>query len=968
MKKVWLLSFAIVLLQTSWAQNHKNRWVDSVYQTLKPQDKVSQLFMAPLSANAKPAEVEAIKRQLSEFKVGGLYVTRGGLTNCAKLINQLQAHSATPLLVGINAEWGVGQTLDSTMSFQKPLVLGAIKSDSLVYAVGSEIANQMKLLGLHINFAPHADLQINKQNPEIALRYFGDRKFNVTKKSLALMKGLQDNGIIACAKHLPSGEGENQKENKDNVSLYDINRLDTLEFYPYQKMIEGGLKGLLTSHLHFSMQGKKGSLPASVSELFISEVLKKKIGFNGLTFSEIPYLQSVASKKRNGDTELLAFSVGNDVLIAPLSIKAARRKILRAIKKDASLKKQLEGSVKKILEAKYDAGLPRRIPIKLEGLYDSINNGHALYLRQLVAEASVTLVRNDKRLLPIQTLDNKKFLSISIGEERNNEFNHYLSKYAEFEFFHIKKAADTISVKQQIAHADIIVVSILPSAYLIEKELVRFVRNLATQKEVVLAHFSNPYSLKDFESISTLIAGYTDEDLMPKVAAEIIFGGIRSKGALPVSVSQALPFGKSIESSTYNRFSYTQPEAVGMSAKTLNQIETIAKEAIASGATPGCHVFVARHGKVVYEKSFGSLMYDKKLPVTDETIYDLASVTKVSATLQAVMFMHERGLIDINKKASVYLPELKNSNKKDFIIKDILTHQAGLWPFLPFWAHTIKDSLHLPQYYNKQPTKEYPFPVSENLFANKSMKDSLWHWIVNSKIVEKTPRTPYAYKYSDMGFYIMQHLAEKMLNQPQEDFLDQNLYHPLGAYTTGYLPLRKFPAERIAPTEDDKTFRRSLLRGHVHDQGAAMHGGIAGHAGLFSDANDLGKLAQMWLNKGSYGGVQFFKPETIELFTNKQFENSRRGLGWDKPTPGDPSGPTSLLASTKTFGHTGFTGTCVWVDPEYDLVYIFLSNRVYPDMNNNKLLNANIRPRIQDVIYKSITSFKSNSKLINETK
>jgi len=370
----------------------------------------------------------------------------------------------------------------------------------------------------------------------------------------------------------------------------------------------------------------------------------------------------------------------------------------------------------------------------------------------------------------------------------------------------------------------------------------------------------------------------------------------------------------------------------------------------------------------VYEKSFGSLMYDKKLLVTDETIYDLASVTKVSATLQAVMFMQERGLIDINKKASVYLPELKNSNKKDFVIKDILTHQAGLWPFLPFWAHTIKDSLHLPQYYNKQQTKEYPFPVSENLFANKSMKDSLWHWIVNSKIVEKTPRTPYTYKYSDMGFYIMQHLAEKMLNQPQEDFLDQNLYHPLGAYTTGYLPLRKFPAERIAPTEDDKTFRRSLLRGYVHDQGAAMHGGIAGHAGLFSDANDLGKLAQMWLNRGSYGGVQFFKPETIALFTNKQFENSRRGLGWDKPTPGDPSGPTSLLASAKTFGHTGFTGTCVWVDPEYDLVYIFLSNRVYPDMNNNKLLNANIRPRIQDVIYKSITSFKSNSQLINETK
>jgi len=326
--------------------------------------------------------------------------------------------------------------------------------------------------------------------------------------------------------------------------------------------------------------------------------------------------------------------------------------------------------------------------------------------------------------------------------------------------------------------------------------------------------------------------------------------------------------------------------------------------------------------------------------------------------------MHEKGLIDINKKISYYLPELKNSNKKDFVIKDILTHQAGLWPFLPFWATTTtsitKESAVLPFYYSTKQTDDYPFPVADSLFAFKHMKDSLWQWIVKAKVVDKVARTPYDYRYSDMGFYIMQHLAEKILNQPIEDFLEQNIYEPIGAYTTGYLPRNRFPAGRIAPTENDILFRKRQLIGYVHDQGAAMHGGIAGHAGLFSDANDLAKLGQMWLNKGHYGGVQVFKPETINFFTQKQFETSRRGLGWDKPTPSDPAGPTSLYASPQTFGHTGFTGTCIWVDPQFNLVYVFLSNRVYPDMTNNKLLNANIRPRIQDVIYKAMFNYCAN--------
>ncbi|MFM7851665.1 MAG: serine hydrolase domain-containing protein, partial [Flammeovirgaceae bacterium] len=362
-----------------------------------------------------------------------------------------------------------------------------------------------------------------------------------------------------------------------------------------------------------------------------------------------------------------------------------------------------------------------------------------------------------------------------------------------------------------------------------------------------------------------------------------IFGAISSQGVLPVNIAHVFSTSAGEITRTTDRFSFAEPESVKMDLTTLTQIKSIMQEAVDAGATPGCHVLVARKGKVVYEQSVGSLTYDTKKPVTDETIYDLASVTKVSATLQTVMFMYERGLIDINKKISVYLPELKESNKKDFTIKDILTHQAGLWPYLSFWTQTVKNGKPMPEYYSYQKNNDYPYPVTDSLFAHKNMKDSLWQWIIRAKVREKTDRTAFDYRYSDMGFYMLQHLAEKVLNQPMEDFLQQNFYDPLGAPTLGYLPRERFAASMIAPTENDQLFRKRLLIGYVHDQGAAMHGGVAGHAGLFGNAFDLAKLGQMWLQKGHYGGHQFFEPETLEVFTAKQFETSRRGLGWDKP-------------------------------------------------------------------------------------
>lgn len=956
LKKVCLIFSLYLAIPSLSAQELKSRWVDSVIQTLSPQEKIGQLFMIPISSYASPDEIDELKRLIKIYHFGGLYITRGGPESHVRMINELQALSNVPMLVAINAEWGLGQTMDSTQKFQKPLVLGALENDSLVYATGSEIARQMKLLGIHINFAPHGDIDMPLESSSLALRYFSNDKKRVAAKSVAFMKGLQDHGIIACAKHLPSGE----KNGGENISQtetlsFDLNRLDTLDFYPYQQLINEGLGGMLTTHLHFSAEGKKGLVPASISELFISEILKKKIGFKGLTFTEVPYLQSTSGKLRAGETELLAFSVGNDVLISPLKPREAIKKIVKAMKKNPTLKNQLDASVKKILVAKYTVGLDSSKTVSPDNLMMRLHSDEAQLLRHQIAKAAVTVVRNASSAIPIRVLDNKHFVSLTVGKGEQNEFNYYLAKYADLHYHSVLSVSDTVGLNQKIRRTDVVIISLFPS--LVTQEISSFIKKLASTREVILCNFATPFLLKDFEGLSTIIEAYTDEASMPMLAAQVIFGGVTARGVLPVS-ADSLSIGQGLKTSGLGRLEYTLPLAAGMDNLTLNKIKSIAQEAIDSSATPGCQVLIARHGKIIYDQSFGSQTYENKIPINDQTIYDLASISKVMGTLQAVMFLYEKGLIDINKKASVYLPELLNTNKQDIILKDILTHQSGLTPFLLMWPQTAKGDTLLSHYYSPIKNENYPLQVAADLFASPVIQDSIWQWVLKSDMLNKPPRTPYSPRYSDLGFMILHRLVVRLTNQPMEDFLSQNLYEPLGSHTVGYLPLTRFHASQIAPTEIDTLYRKSTVVGTVHDERAAMMGGVAGHAGLFGSATDLIKIGQMLLQKGNYASQQYYRPETIDLFAQQQFENSTRGLGWAKP--GDRNSPSSRLISPKAFGHTGFTGTCIWVDPEFDLVFVFLSNSRFP-YRGSKLNSANIRQRIQDVVYQSIFNYCSHN-------
>lgn len=952
-KKVFSLLGVMLLSFSGFAQS-KQLWVDSVFQTLSLEEKISQLFLLEVNASSENGRIE-ILNDVKTHNLGGIILTGGGVSTVKNLTATLQSISKVPLLIGIDAENGAGKILDSAFAFPPPLLISATGNDSLLYVASQQIAQQLKSLGINLTFAPNA-LTPEGLHGDTLYAFWGNDLAHIQQRTMLYLRAMHDQEMLACVKNFPSHYFRTVQQSKGAPIVVTV--ADSINLAPFQHLIDAGIDGIFPTSqsvpLAFerkAMIQKLKFLPSALSNVLTNTQIENSVDFDGLLFANVPDIKLTSGKIRWGEPELFAFQAGNDLLINPQNILSAKRKIKKLAKREKVYQQQLDKSVRKILAAKYDAGLRTSSPVN--AVFDETI---ANQVSEEIFRSITTVIEDKQHQLPIRIVDTQRFASLSIGVSANNLFNFHLAKYTQVDEYCMPLLQDSVILKNLGGYSTVIV-GIFPFAASWHKEVIAHLLTLATKTNLIIVHFGNPELIGSLQNFETVIATYTAEHGLTQLVAEQLFGSLPIKGTLPIAVGKYAT-GHGLKTQPLGRLGYGKPETVQMDSQTLEKINDIAYEAINAGATPGCRVLVARKGKIIYDKSFGWLTYENQVPVTEETIYDLASVTKVAATLQTTTFLYEKGLIDINKKMSVYLPELKGTNKEDFLIKDILTHQAGLWPFLPFWAQTVKDSLFLPEFYASTRSDNFPFDVSHNLYASTFMKDSLWQWIIKSKVREKPARTPYDYRYSDMGFYMLQRLAERILNQPIEDFLVQNLYDPLGASSLGYLPLNRFDANRIAPTEKDKLFRRSLLIGHVHDQGAAMHGGVAGHAGLFGTAMDLAKLGQLWLNGGSYAGLDYFKKETVHLFTQKQFTNSRRGLGWDKRDfVNEAISPTSKYSSANTFGHTGFTGTCLWVDPDQELVYVFLSNRVHPDMTNNKLLNLNIRTRIHDVVYESIFNY-----------
>lgn len=934
----------------------RDKWVDSIFNKLTEEQRIAQLFMVAAYSNRDDKHKEEIKTLIREYGIGGLIFFQGSPTKQAQLTNEYQALSKVPLFIAIDGEWGLAMRLDSTIAYPRQIALGAITDTKLITEMGKDIARQCKRLGIHINFAPDADVNVNPNNPVINDRSFGEDKLNVSLKALAYMEGMQSEGVMACAKHFP-GHGDTDSDSHLTLPVikHDRERLDAVELYPFKVLINNGVQSVMAAHIHVPSLDSTPNLAGSLSPRITTDLLKKELGFQGMVFSDALNMKGVSGFFKPGEVDLKAFQAGNDVLLFAEDVPRGIQLFTEALRDTVITREDVYKSVKKILTAKFEAGLNKYRPVELRGLTADLNQPASLWLRQRLFEEAMTLVKNKNSLIPFQKLDSLTFASVSIGAKAQTPFQEMLGNYAPIEHFHIRKdasAEEFAQLQKMLATYKVVIIGVhdmnrqSSKNFGVTDAALNFINAVSQKSKTATVVFGNPYSLKFFEKADWLLMAYEEQAAAQQAAAQVLFGGIAAKGQLPVTASAQYAAGVGLSTPAPARLKYSYPEDAGISSKYLAAIDSIVLASIADKAMPGCQVLVAKDGRVIYKKAFGTFTYDKATPVKTTDLYDIASITKIAATTLSLMRLYDDRRFQLNRLLSDYLPGLDSSELKSLVMKDILLHQAGLKSWIPFYQSTLVDSVYK-KYYAFEKKDSYVIEVAKNFYMRKDAVDSLYKQIYRSKLNAKKD-----YLYSDLGFYLFRLIVEKLTGEKFEQFTDEMFYKPLGLSTMTFNPLEKFSVDRIVPTEDDKTFRKQLLQGYVHDPGAAMLGGVSGHAGLFSDANDLAIIMQMLLNRGEYAGVRYFTPTTVSLFTRKQEDKNRRGLGFDKPEI-DLYKPRSTAndASPRTFGHSGFTGTCVWADPDYNLIYVFLSNRVNPSADNQKLIKNNVRTQIHQAIY-----------------
>lgn len=947
-----LIGQTIPLLYRDADKKLMTQWVDSVFDSMSYDERIGQLFMVIGDPKTDSRNTQKLMRYVNEIKIGGILFHKGNPISQAQITNQLQKASRIPLLVAMDGEWGLSMRLSGTTRFPKNMMLGAITDNNLIRAYGAEMARQCKEMGIQINFAPDLDVNNNADNPVIGLRSFGENPYKVSEKGIAYAEGLEGEGIMSVGKHFPGHGDTNEDSHNTLPTLYRTRRqLDEVELYPFRKYIEAGFAGIMTGHLLVPALDKSSKLPVSMSRAVVTDLLQKELGFRGLCFTDALAMKGATTKKSDNPS-VLALKAGNDILLAPATPINDFTAVKEAIDEGILDIEEIEAKIIKILSYKYITGVASQKPIEIKGLSERLNSPHAAALNAKLNQSAITLLKNDNHIIPLKQIDRKKIALLSIGEPINPEFKIMLNKYDTIAEFTIKRNSTAAQVQQiynQLKKYDLIICGVNTVRIPESSEL----RKLASEKEMIFSFFTLPYFCNDYkQSIhksKAVIMGYEATVLAQEYAAQAIFGGIGTKGKLPVTIEGLFPVNTGIETQP-TRLGYDEPEAVGLNSQRLADIDRIAKEGIEQKAYPGCQVLVAKDGKIIYDKSFGTYDYISKQPVESNSVYDLASCSKATGTLLAVMKAYDEKKFNLNTKLGDVLPDFSNSDKNNITIKEMLYHQSGLTPSILFYRDAKDSEGFKPEYISNVVKPGFTDAVARGIYVSDSFKPVITDDIKKSRLGMKGK-----YAYSDINFILLKMIVEQQMHQPLDKMLNKEFLRPLGAWHTTYNPLQIMDTMQIVPTEKDDLLRKQLLRGYVHDEAAAFQGGVSGNAGLFSNANDLAKILQLYLNKGTYGGDRLLSPETVSLFTQSKSPSSRRGLGFDKPLPGNPkSSPCGLLAPPSVYGHTGYTGTCFWVDPDNQLIYIFLSNRVNPTRNNNKLGSLDIRTRIQDTIYKAL--------------
>jgi len=951
-------------------------WVDSTLSGMTLDEKIGQLFMVQAYSEKAGEYTAAVLSDIQKYKVGGIIFMKGDPVAQVTMTNHFQKESKIPILVAMDAEWGLGFRLESTLKYPVQMALGAITNDLLIYQMGKEIGQQCRRLGVHINFAPVADINSNPKNPVIGYRSFGEDKTNVAQKTWMYASGLQDVGVFACAKHFP-GHGDTDSDSHFTLPVvsHDENFLDSVSMYPFRFLAGKGIGSVMTAHLQVPVLESDEKTPASLSEKIIQKKLIEEIGFQGLIVTDGMNMDGVSKQFSPGEAAVKAIKAGNDILEIVPDLGQAITAVKKAVADGTLSKEMIEQKCRKILAAKKWLELDNYKPVETKNLMQDLNRGEYQVTRRNLFQSSITVLTNSGSILPLLRLDTLKIATLSIGANNETSFQRMLENYTTMDHFVISENAapdETAKILNQLKSYNLIIAGVhgmklTPSGnFGLTDSQLGTIRKLNYPKSIVCL-FGNPYAigiLPELANAKSLLVTYQENSTTQELAAQVIFGALDANGKLPVSINPVFKVNDGLSIRKNGRLSYSFPENVGIRSELLHQkIDSLACLGLKEKAYPGCQILIAKNGEVIFHECYGYYTYDTLVPVRRESIYDWASVTKITSSLPALMKLYSEKKIKLDVPFSNYWTDFKESNKAQITLREILTHQAGLTPFIPFYINAKNSKGDFsPAVFRKQPTNKFSVRVSSSLYENKNYVTTIYQEIKDSKVLPTKE-----YVYSDLGFTIFPKVVERLTDDDFEHYLKSTFYRPLGAGSITYNPYKYYPIQNVIPTEDDQYFRKELMQGFVHDEAAAMLGGISGHAGLFGTANDLAKLMQMYMQYGWYGGLQYIDSLTVKEFTRRQYpENkNRRGLGFDKPSINNDKNKLenaypAVDASVNSFGHSGFTGIFTWADPDNQLLFIYFTNRVYPTRKNQKMFELNLRPQLHQAIYDCIREGLAN--------
>ncbi|NJC25967.1 glycoside hydrolase family 3 N-terminal domain-containing protein [Neolewinella antarctica] len=939
-------------------------FVNETLDGMSYEEQIGQLIMLRAHSDLGADHVAKVKREIKEYHVGGLCFFQGTPEDQLKLTNEYQRLSKVPLMVSMDAEWGLGMRLpDQTISYPKQIALGAIRDNRQLYDLGAEIARQMHRLGVNVSFSPVLDVNNNPNNPVIDTRSFGEDRYNVTVKGYQYMMGLQENGILASAKHFP-GHGDTGVDSHYDLPVinHDRARLDSLELYPFQALIRYGIGSIMAAHLQIPALDDRKNRPSSLSRPIVYDLLRNEMGFTGLVFTDGLEMKGVTKHYGNGEVEAEAIAAGSDILLLPESTPDAVAAIKRYVDEGRIAQEDIREKAGRVLLSKYRLGIGRTATYpSLTNLRGQLNTPEAYDLKQRLFENAMTIVRDTEGLLPLSEPVAGKLITIHVGESSPNTFSRRLDDYAKIT--HLNAAYDLGSGERdqllsKLKADDKVIVALYSDGSRFREKVpikagvLSLLRQIDERAELVVTVFGNPYSLSALDASGTVLMAYSRDKVAQDAAAKALFGANRVNGRLPITASPYSRFNAGVETAAAFRMGFDTPEAVGLDGNLLTaKIDALAREAMRRKATPGMVALVARNGRVVFEKAYGHHTYNRRRKAKTTDVYDLASVTKVAATTISLMKLVDEGKVNLDVPISNYLPDTRGTAVEFLTLRPMLAHRSGLRSWIPFYKNTL-DANGRPkrQWYSTKKTGDYVIPVTDKMYMKSEYLDSMWLQLYTNELPNKGQ-----YRYSDLGLYLTAKIIDQVSGLTVDEYAARNFYRPMGLETLTFKPLEKFPKSRTPPTEKDTYFRMATVQGNVHDMGAAMLGGVSGHAGLFGSARDLATIFQMLLQEGNYGGVQYLRPETVRLFTQRYAGETRRALGFDmKQLDEDKNLNMAPQASDRAFGHLGFTGICVWSDPVEDLTVIVLANRTYPSMNNNLFGKLDIRLRVHSAAYQSL--------------